>query len=195
MAVNKRPLLGIVHKPFSQTMTPGPSVGRTFVGLPEAGLFTIDNNFSDSGRAIPVGDDETPHYEAPFSKDLPPIRPVICGSHNTNQGIMDKVLYSLEPQKVERVAGSGNKFVHMVEAKSDFYINLVPGFKHWDMCGSEAILQSRLGLVTDANSGPLIYDHESTQHTLKSGIIASKGKHQLETLTGRIEESLGQSVS
>jgi 3'-phosphoadenosine 5'-phosphosulfate (PAPS) 3'-phosphatase len=54
VAVNKRPILGIVHKPFSQTRTPGATVGRTYVGLPESGLFTIDNNFSDSGRAIPI---------------------------------------------------------------------------------------------------------------------------------------------
>lgn len=95
---------------------------------------------------------------------------------------MDKLLYSLEPQKVERVAGSGNKFVHMVDGQSDFYINLVPGFKHWDMCGSEAILQSRFGLVTDAEQRPLTYDHETSQHTLKNGIIASRSKRQLDIL-------------
>jgi len=195
VAVNKRPLLGIVHKPFSQTRTPGTTVGRTYIGLPESGLFTIGNNFSDSGRAIPFKEGEAvPHYEAPFSKDKRPIKPVVCGSHNTNQGIMDKVIFSLEPEKVERVAGSGNKFVHMVDGQSDFYINLVPGFKHWDMCGSEAILQSRFGLVTDAQQGPLSYDHETTQHTLKNGIIASKSKRQLDTLAGRIEDSLGQSI-
>ncbi len=46
----------------------------------------------------------------------------------------------MNPAKLERVAGSGNKYLHMVDNKSDFYINLVPGLKHWDLCGSEAIL-------------------------------------------------------
>jgi serine/threonine protein phosphatase PrpC len=63
------------------------------------------------------------------------------------------------------------------------------------MCGSEAILQSRFGLVTDAKQRPLTYDHETTQHTLKNGIIASRSKRQLDTLSGRIEDSLGQTVS
>jgi 3'-phosphoadenosine 5'-phosphosulfate (PAPS) 3'-phosphatase len=52
---------------------------------------------------------------------------------------MDDIISSVLPDKVERVAGSGNKFVHMVEGHSDFYVNLVPGLKHWDLCGSEAI--------------------------------------------------------
>jgi hypothetical protein len=82
--VNKRPILGIVHKPFSQTSTPGVTLGRTYVGLPESGLFTIENNFSDSGRAIPVKEGAVPHYEAPFSKEKKPIKPVVCGSHNSN---------------------------------------------------------------------------------------------------------------
>ena len=56
----------------------------------------------------------------------------------------------MSPLKLERVAGSGNKYVHMVDNKSDYYLNLVPGMKTWDLCGSEAILSSRLGIVTDA---------------------------------------------
>lgn len=99
---------------------------------------------------------------------------------------MDDIIYSLEPERIDRVAGSGNKFVHMVEGKSDFYINLVPGFKHWDMCGSEAILQSRFGIVTDANQTPLYYDHEAKSHTFKNGIIASKNKKVMDVCLDRI---------
>ena len=63
---------------------------------------------------------------------------------------MNKILYSMRPENIIRVAGSGNKFVHMADNKSDIYLNFVPGFKHWDMCGSEAILAARFGIVTDA---------------------------------------------
>ena len=63
---------------------------------------------------------------------------------------MTKIIYSTRPDKIERVAGSANKFVHLSENGSDFYINFVPGFKNWDMCGSEAILQAKFGMVTDA---------------------------------------------
>lgn len=63
---------------------------------------------------------------------------------------MNDIINGLDPLTVERVAGSGNKFVHMVDNRSDYYINLVPGFKNWDMCGSEALLAARFGIVTDA---------------------------------------------
>ena len=76
------------------------------------------------------------------------------------------MLQSTRPKSVERVAGSGNKFVHMVQNKSDYYLNLVPGFKNWDMCGSEAILQSRFGVATDAYKKPFLYDTEKS-FTLK----------------------------
>lgn len=63
---------------------------------------------------------------------------------------MNKIISSLKPSSIERVAGSGNKFIHLVEERSDYYLNLVPGFKFWDMCASEALIASRFGIVTDS---------------------------------------------
>ena len=53
---------------------------------------------------------------------------------------MDRILEAMNPSSIERIAGSGNKFLNMVDGKSDIYVNFVPGFKYWDVCGSEAIL-------------------------------------------------------
>ena len=77
-------------------------------------------------------------------------KPRVVGSLNKNQTHMDDVLHAMSPLKLERVAGSGNKYCHMVDNKTDYYINLVPGMKTWDLCGSEAILAARFGIVTDA---------------------------------------------
>ena len=118
----------------------------------------------------------------------------MCGSHNTNQKLMDRVIYSLNPETVERVAGSGNKFVHMTEGKSDFYINLVPGFKNWDMCGSEAILQSRFGIVTDSSLSPIQYSESRGSHTIQGGILAAKNTRQLLVGAKRIEKEIGLSL-
>jgi len=63
---------------------------------------------------------------------------------------MNKILEAIKPSKIERVAGSGNKFIHLAEDNSDYYLNFVPGFKSWDMCASETLLSSRFGLVTNA---------------------------------------------
>jgi 3'-phosphoadenosine 5'-phosphosulfate (PAPS) 3'-phosphatase len=83
----------------------------------------------------------------------------------------------VKPWKLEQVAGAGNKFIHMADNKSDFYINLVPGIKHWDMCGSEALYLSRFGILCDATRCPLYYDDNAIDHTLPHGIIAAKNSN------------------
>ena len=103
---------------------------------------------------------------------------------------MIEILKSINPEKIEFVAGSANKFVHMVDNKSDFYLNLVPGFKHWDMCGSEAIFQARYGIVSDAKKRPLLYDLDKG-HTIKVGIIAAKNKRVFDICQERIEQATG----
>ena len=86
---------------------------------------------------------------------------------------MNKIISSLRPSTIERVAGSGNKFIHLAEEKSDYYLNFVPGFKYWDMCASEALITSRFGIVTDAKQRPLEYLRDTNSFTIKSGIIAA----------------------
>lgn len=49
VSINKRPLLGVVHKPFVGTSPDNStdslsSLARTYVGLAECGLFTIDSS-------------------------------------------------------------------------------------------------------------------------------------------------------
>jgi 3'-phosphoadenosine 5'-phosphosulfate (PAPS) 3'-phosphatase len=59
---------------------------------------------------------------------------------NKNQQSMNKVFSALQPKHISRVAGAGNKVVYMLDQKADVYINLVPGFKYWDLCAGEALL-------------------------------------------------------
>mgnify|MGYP001807172292 CR=1 FL=1 len=63
-----------------------------------------------------------------------------CGAMNTNQTVMDEIIKAINPIHVSRVAGSGNKIIFILDQKADYYINLVPGFKYWDMCASEALI-------------------------------------------------------
>lgn len=83
----------------------------------------------------------------------------LCGSLNKNQVRMNEVLNATNPTTIAKVAGAGNKILYLLDQKADCYINLVPGFKYWDMCASEALILSRMGIVTDANRKPIIYDH------------------------------------
>lgn len=108
---------------------------------------------------------------------------------------MDKIISPLRPSIIERVAGSGNKFIHLAEERSDYYLNFVPGFKFWDMCASEALITSRLGIVTDAQKRPLEYERNINSYTVKSGIIAAQNKLIYKMNMERIEESIGITLS
>lgn len=55
-------------------------------------------------------------------------------------------------------------------------MNLVPGFKYWDMCASEALIEGMMGFTTDANNKPIIYDHTKNNYTIREGIIVAKNK-------------------
>lgn len=64
----------------------------------------------------------------------------ICGSFNENQLVMNDLIKACRPLNIAKVAGSGNKILYILDQKADCYINLVPGFKYWDMCASEALI-------------------------------------------------------
>ena len=89
---------------------------------------------------------------------------------------MNQIIDAIEPITVSRVAGSGNKIVYLLDQNADAYINLVPGFKYWDMCASEALMLSCMGIVTDANSKPIIYDHNKENYTIREGILIAKNR-------------------
>lgn len=95
---------------------------------------------------------------------------------------------------IDRVAGAGNKIVHMLDQKADFYVNLVPGFKYWDLCAGEALMQSMMGVVCDANHKPLKYDHTESDFTIRQGIVISKNKKVFDTAMERLLEETGHDL-
>ena len=54
----------------------------------------------------------------------------------------------------------------MLDQKADIYVNMVPGLKFWDMCAGEALIQSMMGIVCNAEHKPLIYDHTLDDFTI-----------------------------
>lgn len=87
---------------------------------------------------------------------------------------MEEVLADLQPQKINRVKGPGNKFLHLTDERSDFFLNLVPGYDMWDICASEAIFSSRLGFLTDAKQQPLFYDTSRRSFSFWNGVVAAR---------------------
>ena len=49
------------------------------------------------------------------------------GTDAAQEDMMQSVLKDIMPVKVNRIKGPGNKFLHLTEERSDFFMNLVPG--------------------------------------------------------------------
>ena len=62
----------------------------------------------------------------------------------------------------------------MLDQMADYYINLVPGLKYWDMCASECLIEAKMGICVDARGKPFIYDENVDDFTVPNGIIIAK---------------------
>ena len=82
-----------------------------------------------------------------------------------------------------------------MDMKSDIYVNLIPGMKYWDMCAGEALLQSMMGVVCDANHRPLIYDHTANDFTIMEGIVIAKNKKVFNVSEERLLNNTGHDLS
>jgi len=170
ITVAGRPVVGIIHKPFKNDRQ---NSARTYVGTTESGLFYFDHNRRDRTTSEPT-------YVEPFSCNdqaaaSSQFQPNMCfGTDAAQESMMQSVLKDIMPVKVNRIRGPGNKFLHLTQERSDFFMNLVPGYAMWDMCAPEAIFSSRFGILTDAKQKPLFYDSSRRTFGLYNGVVAAR---------------------
>ena len=79
---------------------------------------------------------------------------------------------------------------------ADAYINLIPGFKYWDMCASEALIEAKMGICVQADGSPLVYDHTDKSHgyTVQGGIIIAKNMLVYNLVRNRLLKNLGMTL-
>ena len=172
ITVAGRPRVGIIHKPFCSE---NKNRSRTYVGSTESGLFFFDHGKNDRTSSAPT-------YVPPFANigdvtvtNGAHFQPHMCfGTNAEQETMMQRVFQDIMPVKVNRVKGPGNKFLHLTNENSDFFMNLVPGYSMWDICASEAIFASRFGILTDARQKPLFYDANRRSFGLYNGIVAAR---------------------
>jgi len=51
-----------------------------------------------------------------------------------------------------------------------------------------------MGLVTDANQAPIIYDHTKKSFTIREGIIFAKNQKIYDVCNSRIKKELGKTI-
>lgn len=187
VSVRGKPLFGVIGKPFPDKVN-RPNLSLTFVGGITVGFHQvihsdirmIDEKFTMSSQAI---------YRTPFKHDDLMSGPVVCAARNRNQTQMDSILSHFSPTSIERVAGAGNKFVHLVTGKSDLYLNFVRGLKLWDTCAGDALIKARFGVMTNAHLENINYDHQNVDMTINDGIVACKSPTSLSQNLDRFEHS------
>lgn len=110
--------------------------------------------------------------------------------------MMDQVIADLSPLQVHRnVKGLGNKFLHLTNERSDFFLNLEPGYEMWDICASEAIFTSRYGVLTDAKQKPLFYDTSRRAFSLWNGVVAARNTDIYSSTKKQYENRSGKTLA
>jgi len=98
--------------------------------------------------------------------------------------------------KVNKVKGPGNKFLHLTDERSDFFLNLVPGYDKWDICAAEAIFASRHGILTDAKQKPIFYNNYSKRgFSLWNGIMAARNSNIYFATKSQYENKSGKTLA
>ena len=161
ITVKGRPRVGIIHKPFTNERNN--NLSRTYVGSTESGLFFFDHSKHDRSTSSPT-------YVPPFAN----IGEVTVGRPGHFQPQMNFGTDTEQENMKQRVFQDINKFLHSTNENSDFFMNLMPGYAMWDICASEAIFESRFGILTDARQKPLFYDSTRRSFGLYNGVVAAR---------------------
>ena len=149
LAVDARPVLGVVHQP---------SAGRTFWAAPGAGTGLTER---DGERPLAVSGIADPEQ----------IRLVISASHRSDA--IDQVKTALGTKDEMNIGSVGVKMGLIAAGERDLYVNPWPKCKAWDTCAPEAILHAAGGMLTDLHGSPIRYDQVDLGRL--GGMVASNG--------------------
>lgn len=165
ISVKGKPLFGVIGKPFMDSHY---NLSATFVGGLNVGFHQILNmhvSHYSNNKTKTLTVSTKPKYMGPF-QNIMPCSPVICAAINKNQTAMNQIFDMYHPKAIERVAGAGNKFVHLSTGKSDLYLNFVKGMAMWDTCAGDALIKSRFGFMANSNLEHIYYDPGVSNYTL-----------------------------
>jgi len=150
LAVNKRPVLGVVYQPTEDKM---------FYAVAGQGAFVL----KDGNRTqVYVSDAEA----------IPDMRLVVSRSHRSH--LVDSIRDSLQITQEVSSGSVGLKVGLLIENRSDLYIHPNSKTKEWDTCAPEIILHEAGGKITDCWGNPLQYNKENTFND--KGFIASNNR-------------------
>ena len=142
LTINDKSRMGIVHQVWNKD---DQSVGKTVFGTGEHGAFIVPYNKDCTGEESLAREKQ---YMEPFDHTAAAaegheIRVAASLMHFSEQ--MKTIIESLDPVKIVRLGGAGNKAVHIALNEVDTYMHPSPGLRYWDLCAPESLAKAMGG--------------------------------------------------
>ncbi|XP_030051873.1 3'(2'),5'-bisphosphate nucleotidase 1 [Microcaecilia unicolor] len=105
-------------------------------------------------------------------KEVPDGKHIITTTRSHSNKLVTDCVAAMNPDKVVRVGGAGNKIIQLIEGQASAYVFASPGCKKWDTCAPEAILHAVGGKLTDIHGNIFQYNKE-VKHMNSAGVLAT----------------------
>ncbi|DAZ97098.1 TPA: hypothetical protein N0F65_010421 [Lagenidium giganteum] len=157
IAVNKRPIAGVMHLPFHGDH------GVTFWGGPGIGLFRTEHG------ATPATNKHTP-VSAPATTG----RALILTHSGTNCELVNRAVEQLSPAQVLLGGATGTMALTVLKGESDGFFRFRDRTKRWDICAVEPLLEAVGGSIVDKYGRVYEYDpHGDPSYDNAHGLVVT----------------------
>uniref|UniRef100_A0A8C7XEG3 3'(2'),5'-bisphosphate nucleotidase 1 n=1 Tax=Oryzias sinensis TaxID=183150 RepID=A0A8C7XEG3_9TELE len=154
IAYGGRAIAGVINQPFyNYQLGPGATLGRTLWAVLGLGAFGFQ------------------------LQELPGDRRIVTTTRSHSNKVVIECIHAMEPHKVIRVGGAGNKIIQLIEGRASAYVFASAGCKKWDTCAPEAILHAVGGKLTDMYGNAYCY-HADVKHMNSAGVLATLRNHE-----------------
>ncbi|XP_053568487.1 3'(2'),5'-bisphosphate nucleotidase 1 isoform X2 [Bombina bombina] len=149
IAYEGKAIAGVINQPYYNYQAGNDAVlGRTIWGVLSIGSFGFELKEVSDGKHI------------------------ITTTRSHSSKLVNDCIAAINPDKVIRVGGAGNKIIQLIEGQASAYVFASPGCKKWDTCAPEAILHAVGGKLTDIHGNPFEY-HKDVKHMNSAGVLAA----------------------
>ncbi|KAG8443773.1 hypothetical protein GDO86_009089 [Hymenochirus boettgeri] len=169
IAYEGKAIAGVINQPYYNYKAGNNAVlGRTIWGILGIGAFGFELNEVPAGQHI------------------------ITTTRSHSSKLVNDCIAAINPDKVVRVGGAGNKIIQLIEGQASAYVFASPGCKKWDTCAPEAILHAVGGQITDMHGNTFQY-HKDVKHMNSAGVLATL--RNFDYYFSRVPDSVKQALS
>eukprot|EP01024_Parvocaulis_polyphysoides_P056072 TRINITY_DN5841_c0_g3_i1.p1 TRINITY_DN5841_c0_g3~~TRINITY_DN5841_c0_g3_i1.p1 ORF type:complete len:444 (-),score=67.10 TRINITY_DN5841_c0_g3_i1:170-1501(-) len=155
IAVRGRPVAGVVHQPFRESLD-GCQSGRLWWGQIGEGVFIGPHKYTMDDRQD--------------SK-----RCIVATTRTWAAWLPDNLVQQLNPQQILNVGGAGNKTIMLLEGVITHWVFPRSDTNRWDTCAPEALLRACGGNLVDTSGN--LYDYAGSEVSNFNGVVAARSNN------------------